>query len=84
MGGEEIFDREPEKIERGKWYFEDIEKITGARFDHFDPVIGATLKGAGINAQATLYSKLSALLQSLYASESLLAGTDPTRGHSGS
>ncbi len=66
MGGEGIFDRETEKIERGKWYFEDIEKITGARFDHFDPVIGATLKGAGIkDAQATHYSKLSALLQSL-------------------
>jgi triacylglycerol lipase len=66
LGGEGIFDREPEKIERGKWYFEDIEKIIGARFDHFDPVVGATLKGAGIkDAQATLYSKLSALLQSL-------------------
>lgn len=66
LGGDGIFGREPEKIEKGKWYFEDIEKITGARFDHFDPVIGAKLKGAGMEAaQAVLYGKLCALLQSL-------------------
>jgi hypothetical protein len=66
LGGDGIFGREPETIEKGKWYFEDIEKITGARFDHFDPVIGATLKGAGIkDAHALLYGKLCVLLQSL-------------------
>ncbi|MGI8568809.1 MAG: lipase [Methylocella sp.] len=66
MGGEGIFGRESEKIEKGKWYFDDIASITGARFDHLDPVFGAKLKGSGIEtAQATLYGKLSALLQRL-------------------
>ena len=66
LGGEGIFGREPATIETGKWYFEDIESITGTRFDHFDPVIGAKLKGAAMEAaQATLYGKLSALLQRL-------------------
>ncbi|MGH6838340.1 MAG: lipase [Methylocella sp.] len=66
MGGEGIFRREPEKIEKGKWYFEDIALITGARFDHLDPVFGAKLKGSGIKAaQAMLYGKLSTLLQRL-------------------
>jgi len=65
-GGEGIFEREPLSLEKGKWYFEAIETITGARFDHFDPVIGAKLKGAAIEAaQAKLYGQLSALLQSL-------------------
>jgi triacylglycerol lipase len=66
LGGEGIFGRQPATIEKGAWYFEDIEIITGRRFDHFDPVIGAKLKGAEMeNAQATLYGKLSALLQNL-------------------
>ncbi|MGH7843448.1 MAG: lipase [Candidatus Binataceae bacterium] len=64
--GEGIFGREPKEIEKGQWYFEDIASITGARFDHLDPVFGAKLKGLGIEtAQATLYSKLSVLLQRL-------------------
>jgi len=66
IGGEGIFNREPESIEKGKWYFEEIASITGARFDHLDPVFGAKLKGSGIEAaQAALYRKLSALLQRL-------------------
>lgn len=66
LGGDGIFKREPARVEKGKWYFEDFESITGARFDHFDPVIGAKLKGARMeDAQATLYGKLSALLQRL-------------------
>ncbi len=66
LGGEGIFGREPDMVEKGKWYFEDIESITGARFDHLDPVFGAKLKHSGIKvAHAALYGKLSALLQSL-------------------
>jgi triacylglycerol lipase len=66
LGGDEIFGREPETIEKGKWCFEDIESIIGARFDHSDPVVGAKLKGSEMEAeQLRLYSKLSALLQSL-------------------
>jgi len=58
--------REPEMIQKGKWYFENIELITGARFDHFDPVVGATLKGPRMkDAQTTLYAKLRTPLQSL-------------------
>ncbi|MGQ0443822.1 MAG: lipase-like domain-containing protein [Beijerinckiaceae bacterium] len=66
-GSEGIFGRGPETIEKGKWYFEDIASITGERFDHLDPVVGAKLKkDSGIEAaQATLYGKLNALLQRL-------------------
>ncbi len=67
LGGEGIFGRAPDKIEKGKWYFEDIESITGVRFDHFDPVVGAKLKkDPEIEAaQAALYGKLNTLLKSL-------------------
>ena len=66
LGGEGIFGRQPSMIEKGKWYFEDIEMITGARFDHLDPVFGAMLKGPRMKeAQAALYGKLNALLQNL-------------------
>jgi triacylglycerol lipase len=66
MDGDGIFGREPETIEKGRWYVEDIEAVTGARFDHFDPVVGAKLKSSESEAaQARLYGKLSALLQSL-------------------
>jgi triacylglycerol lipase len=66
LGGEGIFGRDPARIEKGKWYFEAIDSITGARFDHLDPVFGARLKMPSMEpTQATLYSKLSALLQSL-------------------
>lgn len=66
LGGEGIFGREPSLIEKGKWYFEDIEKVTGARFDHLDPVFGAIFKGPRIKeAQAALYGKLNALLRNL-------------------
>jgi triacylglycerol lipase len=66
LGGEGIFGRAPETIEKGKWYFEDVESVTGARFDHIDPVVGAKIKGSEMEAtQARLYGKLSLLLQSL-------------------
>ena len=66
LGGEGIFGREPQKIEKGKWYFEHVESIASMRFDHLDPVFGAKLKLPGTaQAQAVLYDKLSALLRSL-------------------
>jgi triacylglycerol lipase len=66
LGGKGIFGREPGTIEKGKWYFEDTESVTGARFDHFDPVVGARLKSSEMKAgQLSVYAKLSALLQSL-------------------
>jgi triacylglycerol lipase len=66
VGGEEIFEREPDTIAKGKWYVEDVEMATGGRFDHFDPVVGAKIKGAEMEAaQLRLYGKLNALLKSL-------------------
>jgi triacylglycerol lipase len=66
IGGDGIFGRDPETIEKGRWYVEDVEAVTGARFDHFDPVVGAKLKSSEMEAaQARLYGKLSALLQIL-------------------
>jgi triacylglycerol lipase len=66
VGGDGIFARKPETIEKGKWYTEDIGAVTGLRFDHFDPVVGAKLKGLEkAAAQERLYGKLSALLQIL-------------------
>jgi hypothetical protein len=67
VGGDRIFGHASRKrSKRRNGNFEDIEKITGARFDHFEPVIGATLKGAVIkDAHAMLYGKLRTLLQSL-------------------
>jgi triacylglycerol lipase len=66
LGGDGIFGRDPASIEKGKWYFETIDAITGVRFDHLDPVFGARLKIPSMEpAQATLYGKLSVLLQSL-------------------
>ena len=50
----------------GKWYFENIDAITGARFDHLDPAFGARLKIPSMEpAQATLYARLGTLLQRL-------------------
>jgi triacylglycerol lipase len=66
LGGNGILGLEPQMIEIGKWYVEDIEAVTGLRFDHFDPVVGAKLKSPQMEAaQLSLYRKLSALLQSL-------------------
>jgi hypothetical protein len=35
FGREGFFDGTP--LERGKWYFERVENVTGKRFDHLDP-----------------------------------------------
>ena len=62
FGREGLFDGAP--LQKGKWYFERIENVTGRRFDHLDPVFGARLKlGAGAAAaRRDLYQKLAALL----------------------
>jgi triacylglycerol lipase len=66
LGGDGIFARKPETIEKGNWYVEDVKAVTGLSFDHFDPAVGAKLKGSEMEvAQLRLYSKLAALLQSL-------------------
>ena len=59
-GGEGFFDGAP--IEKGKWYFERVENVTGKRFDHLDPGFGAKLKVGAAAAQRQLYQKLAALL----------------------
>jgi triacylglycerol lipase len=66
VGGDRPFERDPATIEKGKWYFEDAEAVTGMRFDHFDPVVGARLNSPQMEAaQLSFYRKLAALLQSL-------------------
>ncbi len=66
FGGEGIFARNPETIEKGKWYVEDMEAAAGMRFDHFAPVVGARIKGPEMEAaQLRLYGKLNALFTSL-------------------
>jgi hypothetical protein len=49
-------------IEKGKWYFERVENVTGKRFDHLDPGFGARMKWGAAAAQRELYQKLTALL----------------------
>jgi triacylglycerol lipase len=60
LGREGFFDGAP--IERGKWYFERVENVTGKRFDHLDPGFGARMKWGAAAAQRELYQKLTALL----------------------
>ncbi len=64
VGGNGILGRDSGKIEKGKWYVEDLETVTGRRFDHFDPVVGAKLKGPEMEAaQLRVYAALDALLR---------------------
>jgi hypothetical protein len=60
FGREGFFDGAP--IEKGKWYFEKVENVTGMRFDHLDPGFGARMKWGFAAAQRELYQKLAALL----------------------
>jgi hypothetical protein len=65
FGREGFFDSAP--MEKGKWYFERVENVTGRHFDHLDPGFGAMMKwgapkwGAAA-AQRELYQKLAELL----------------------
>ncbi len=64
VGGNGILGRDSGKIEKGKWYVEDLETVTGRRFDHFDPVVGAKLKGPAMEAaQLKVYAALDALFR---------------------
>jgi hypothetical protein len=49
-------------MQKGKWYFERVENVTGKRFDHLDPAFGARMKWGAATAQRELYQKLAALL----------------------
>jgi hypothetical protein len=60
FGREGLFDGAP--IEKGRWYFERVEKLIGKRFDHLDPGFGAGLKIGVVGARRELYRKLAALL----------------------
>ena len=60
FGREGFFDGTP--MQKGKWYFERVENITGTRFDHLDPAFGAGMKWGAAAAQRELYQKLAALL----------------------
>ena len=60
FGREGFFDGAP--IQKGKWYFERVENITGKRFDHLDPAFGPTIKFGVAAGQRALYQKLAALL----------------------
>src|SRR5262245_3807370 len=60
FGRDRIFDGAP--IEKGKWYFEPVEKIVGRSFDHLDPGFGTVLKRGAAAAQRDLYQKIAALL----------------------
>jgi hypothetical protein len=60
FGREGFFDGAP--IEKGKWYFERVENVTGMRFDHLDPGFGAKAKLGAPAAQHKLYETLAALL----------------------
>jgi len=60
FGREGFFDGAP--MQKGKWYFERVEKVTGRRFDHLDPGFGAKMKLGAASAQRDLYQKLAALL----------------------
>jgi hypothetical protein len=62
LGGEGFFKREP--VQKGKWYFERVESVTGERLDHLDPGFGVKLKlrPEATAAQRVLYQKLAALL----------------------
>jgi len=60
FGRDRIFDGAP--IEKGKWYFEQVERIVGQPFDHLDPGFGAAIKPGVADAQRELYRQLAALL----------------------
>ena len=60
FGREGFFDGAP--MQKGKWYVERVENVTGKSFDHLDPAFGAKMKWGAAAAQRTLYQKLAALL----------------------
>ncbi len=60
FGREGFFDGAP--IQKGKWYFERLENVTGKRLDHLDPAFGAGMKLGAAATQRELYQKLAALL----------------------
>ncbi|MGJ4950336.1 lipase-like domain-containing protein [Bradyrhizobium sp. HKCCYLS20291] len=62
LGGEGFLSRAT--IEKGKWYFEYVDKFLEKDFDHLDPAFGAKLPGARA-AQQQLYQKLVKRLETI-------------------
>lgn len=60
VGGEGIFRRK--SIEKGKWYFERAEKITGRTFDHLDVCVGCLSDPSMVDAHKRLYDAIYLLL----------------------
>lgn len=52
-----------QQVQKGNWYFENVEEIVEQPFDHLDPVFGARMKVAVLPARTKLYQKLDALLR---------------------
>ena len=68
VGGEEIFTRDIQTIERGKWYYETAKEIVQHRFDPFDVVVGCKINKLDPtveDAQRRLYGKLCTFLRDL-------------------
>lgn len=55
----------PSPLNKGKWYFEKAENITGRSFDHLDVVFGCFSDPTIVGAQKRLYKKIYELLKSL-------------------
>jgi triacylglycerol lipase len=66
VGGSAIFAR-GSALERGRWYFEELETSFGRSFDHFDPVIGARLKPSMREPHREIYRRLGKTLRKLKA-----------------
>jgi hypothetical protein len=60
VGGEGIMSRK--NLDKGKWYYEKVESITGKSFDHLDVVFGYKTDPSLGNAHRMLYSKLCDLI----------------------
>lgn len=63
VGGEGIFERN--LLEKGKWYYEKIQNITGRSFDHLDIGFGCFTDPSLIGAQKTLYRNIYSRLREL-------------------
>jgi hypothetical protein len=53
------------RLERGKWYYEELKETTGRCFDHFDLVIGSQLKPWMREAHRQVYRRIGETLLSL-------------------
>jgi hypothetical protein len=64
VGGKRLFSPGA-RLERGKWYYEELKETTGRCFDHFDLVIGSQLKPWMREPHCQVYRRLGETLLSL-------------------